>query len=294
MLAGSIELLRPGQTLEYVESAMKQYVMSIKEAVVDSLDLEMAQNMILSLHFFVKMVVQKKQEGVDCELFKKHCAAILDFCFAALSAFQSFKLQRKEEPKHVTKSRKDCYQIIRWLSYLHDDVQPSEDESDLGCYFRASIDRVFEPFTKLASDARVWFVEEKARDKQRAQEEVEWKAEQRKQDEAEAVVRREQNKKEAAAQQQMGEMYLALEEKKQIREERKQRRAARAERRQKAIEAGEEPPVDTESDGEEEQVPDQFKEALTKLQEKEKQEKLAKEAGNDVDKENQKPADAKT
>ena len=165
---------------------MKHLFAAIKETVIESLDLEMADHLVLSLSYLVDMLVRKKREGVDCELIKKHCATLLDFILSALAAFQSFKLQRKEEPQSVVKSRDACMQVIRQLAYLHDDNEVSQD-GGLGSYFEASVERVWQPFRTLADNARKWFVEETHRDRVRAEEEAKWRAEQKELDDEAAI-----------------------------------------------------------------------------------------------------------
>lgn len=64
------------------------------------------------------MLLRKKADGVDISLSEKHYSDFLDFCLKCLAAFQSFKLQRKEEPENVMIQREKCLGIIRNLSAL--------------------------------------------------------------------------------------------------------------------------------------------------------------------------------
>lgn len=53
LLAGSIELLQPGQDLAHMVESMEQLVDTIKVCVIDSLDIETADHLIETLHIFV-------------------------------------------------------------------------------------------------------------------------------------------------------------------------------------------------------------------------------------------------
>ena len=73
--------------MEHMKDAMRLWVATIKDSVLDSLDIETADHLIESLSHFVEMLLKKKADGVDISLAEKHYSDFLDFCLRSLAAF---------------------------------------------------------------------------------------------------------------------------------------------------------------------------------------------------------------
>lgn len=155
-------------------------------------------------------------------LFNKYLPDILDFSLKCLSAFNIYKMQRKEEPEDITEQRNNCMNLIKSLSKLQE--LPVEKASEMGAFFDSEVERIFNPFKEMADLARNWFEEEKVRQEERKIEEAKWKEEYEKEEAIKTKIRREENKKAEAAQQKMAEAMLVMEEKKQLMEEKMKRR----------------------------------------------------------------------
>lgn len=79
-MAGSIELLQPGQNLDHLAEPLDQLVDTIKVCVIDSLDIETADHLVETLHVFVQWLLKKQELGVDISGVRKHLPDFLDFC----------------------------------------------------------------------------------------------------------------------------------------------------------------------------------------------------------------------
>ena len=87
LLAGSIELLQPGQDLKHLDEPLEQIIDTMKVCVIDSLDLETADHMVETLHTFIDCLIKKQSEGVDVSIVQQYLPDFLDFSMRCLSAF---------------------------------------------------------------------------------------------------------------------------------------------------------------------------------------------------------------
>ena len=83
----------------------------------------------------VSACVEKLREGVDPTwLIRPHLKDIMLFALKALATFQSFMLQGKPDPEHITKAKDMIKSLFASLTELSDDPEKS--------FFDANISQV--------------------------------------------------------------------------------------------------------------------------------------------------------
>ena len=68
LFAGSIELLQPGQDLASTAQLFANFIKSVKECVIETLDIESSNYLLETLEVLLKEIVLKKSQGVDTRM----------------------------------------------------------------------------------------------------------------------------------------------------------------------------------------------------------------------------------
>lgn len=97
------------------------FVKGVKETVLESIDIEYANYLVESLDVMVTELIKKKEQEVDITMCKEHLPDLLFFLIKCLTAYTSFKLQRKDEPEDVKENKKRALKVMKDLTKLSDD-----------------------------------------------------------------------------------------------------------------------------------------------------------------------------
>ena len=135
LFRGAIELLPESQHLSKVENILQNFIKTVKDQVVDALDLELSEILVGTLNEILSALLAKQAKGVDPKwLIKPYLLDILKMSLKALAVFQSFDLQGKPDPDNVKESKKLIKQIFEQLTELSDEPTQS--------FFDANISQV--------------------------------------------------------------------------------------------------------------------------------------------------------
>lgn len=96
---GAVELLPASENLDRVDSLLKSFIKTVKEHVVDALDLELAEILVHSLNEILTILVIKQRANIDpAWIIRPHLMDIMMMALKSLAVFQSFQLQGKSDP----------------------------------------------------------------------------------------------------------------------------------------------------------------------------------------------------
>lgn len=97
---------------------------AVKDHVVDSLDLELAEILVGTFNEIVSSLLLKQNEGVSPSwLIRPYLTDIMLSCLKALATFQSYKLQGKPDPDNIIASKKLIRELLGKLTQL---AEPSD------------------------------------------------------------------------------------------------------------------------------------------------------------------------
>ena len=92
LFAGSIELLQSGQDLTPVAETFKLFIRAVRDTVIDSIDIETADNLCESLEVIITELLKKDKDGVDIRMVREYLPDILNFLLKAESCYITYKL----------------------------------------------------------------------------------------------------------------------------------------------------------------------------------------------------------
>ena len=103
---GAVELLPTSENLDKVDGMLKNFIKTVKEHVVDGLDLELADILVHSLNEILSILVEKQRANIDpAWIIRPHLMDIMMMALKSLAVFQSFTLQGKSDPAHIAKAK---------------------------------------------------------------------------------------------------------------------------------------------------------------------------------------------
>ena len=124
LFRGAVEMLPESEHFSKVEQVLKSFMQAIKDHVVDSLDLELAEILIGTLNEIVSSLLERQNAGVSPSwLIRPYLTDIMLSSLKALATFQSFQLQGKQDPDNVIASKKLIKELLGKLTEL---AEPSE------------------------------------------------------------------------------------------------------------------------------------------------------------------------
>jgi hypothetical protein len=112
LFAGSIELLQPGQDLASMAQLFANFIKSLKECIIDTLDIESSNYLLETLDIMLKELVLKKSQNVDTRMVDQYLPDLLNFLLKADCCYITYTLQKKEEPPEVKASREKVKALI--------------------------------------------------------------------------------------------------------------------------------------------------------------------------------------
>lgn len=118
IVSGSIEFLKEGMDLSHVEELLGNFTKAVEETVLDSMDIETANNLVYSLDILLEWLLKKSGEKVDVSAVKPHLAKWSDFVFRILSAYQIYKLQKKKDPEEIVANKAKCRKVMEMINKL--------------------------------------------------------------------------------------------------------------------------------------------------------------------------------
>lgn len=212
MFSGSIELLQPGQNLDFIHPLLKSFISAIDNHVIESIDIETAHHLLETLDTMVTELIKKQSQGVDVSMCRSYLHRILNYLLRCLAAFSTYKFQKKQEPLLITQQKQRCQKVISDLSSL---CSSAELKTAANFFDSQIVSVVEEAYLPLVQKFRKWAVEERERGEQREEEKKVWLEEERQKDEEEAKKRRQANReatsKEKEAEAKMVEKAKVLE-----------------------------------------------------------------------------------
>ena len=127
LFSGAIELIPDSQNLSKVSSFLDKFMKTVKESILDALDIELGQILVLSLNEMLdSLIIKKETQKLDVsEVIDKHLYDCFCFLVKSLAVLQSFKLMGKEDPDNVIATKRQIYATFPKLAKLS--VFPSQD-----------------------------------------------------------------------------------------------------------------------------------------------------------------------
>lgn len=120
---------------------------------------------------------------------------ILSYLIRCLSAFSTYKFQKKQDPELIKEQKERCRRLIKDLSKLAEKPEDGESAAD---FFDGQIVKLIdETYVDLVVKFKKWTYEERERNVEREQEKQKWLEEERVRDQEAAEVRRARNREEA-------------------------------------------------------------------------------------------------
>lgn len=101
IFAGAIEIFPRDESLEKLDGLITEFISSIETHVIESLDMELADQLCETLKTIIDMIVLKKSKGLDVRHWTKHNKSVFYFLLRILGVYSNFKLLGKAEPEHL-------------------------------------------------------------------------------------------------------------------------------------------------------------------------------------------------
>lgn len=101
LLAGTIEIFPVDEDLSKVEEVLDNYIASLESHVLDSLDMDLADQLVDSLKQMTEMLIVKKEQGLDISKWHKHNKSVFYMLVKCMGVYNNFKLLNKVEPEHI-------------------------------------------------------------------------------------------------------------------------------------------------------------------------------------------------
>ena len=202
LFSGSIELLQPGQDLDFIHPLFKSFIDAVDSSVIESIDIETAHHLVETLDTMIRALVKKQSEGVNVEMCRSYLPRILNYLIRCLSAYSTYKLQKKVEPEDIKEQRERCHGVIEELTNLAVDPksEPKNEEGGKSFFDSQIVGLIDETYVDLVEKYKKWAAEEQQRNVEREEEKQKWleieTARQGKAAEARRTKNREEIKKE--------------------------------------------------------------------------------------------------
>jgi hypothetical protein len=142
---GAIELMPTTVDICYkVEGIMNDFIKAVDEILLDGLDIDLAGYLMDTLDVMVEGLLKKKAEGLDDihRFTAPYLRPILIMAIRCLGVFYAFKINGKEDPENITKSKAKVFRVMDALTELSE--HPEEN------YFKAQLPSIMtEYFSSL-------------------------------------------------------------------------------------------------------------------------------------------------
>lgn len=116
---GSVELMSKPEHFETLQSLVNDFVLAVKTAVLESLDLELAGILMETLTRMFDCLIGKQRKGIEVKhLFGEHLQDCFEFVMRSLSVFQTYRIQGKQDPETVAEGKKAATALIPKLQEL--------------------------------------------------------------------------------------------------------------------------------------------------------------------------------
>ena len=108
---------------------------AVKDHVIDALDLELSEILVQTINEIVDVLLAKQRADIDPSwLIRPYLKDFMMMALKSLAVFQSFMLQGKPDPEHITAAKKMTRELFDKLSELSEN--PNES------FFDANISQV--------------------------------------------------------------------------------------------------------------------------------------------------------
>jgi hypothetical protein len=102
IVAGTIEIFPAGEDLSKVEEVIDSFFSILESHVLDSLDMDLADQLIDSLKQLTDMLlIKKEKDGLDISKWYRHNKSVFYMIVKCMGVYNNFKLLGKPEPEHI-------------------------------------------------------------------------------------------------------------------------------------------------------------------------------------------------
>jgi len=105
---GCVEVFPKDEDLAKVDELLTDFVVAVNDTVMESLDQELADQLIDTLTNIVEVLSLKQEQGLDITLWHKHQKSFFYMIIRSLGVYSSFRLLNKPESDHVVLMKKKC------------------------------------------------------------------------------------------------------------------------------------------------------------------------------------------
>ena len=146
IVAGTIEIFPGDEDLSKVEEVIDAFISSLESHVLDSLDMDLADQLIDSLKQLTDMLLLKKeQDGLNISKWHKHNKSIFYMIIKCLGVYNNFKLLNKPEPEHIVNQKKAALSLLKNMTKLLPGESP-EEASEERDFFDFHVKTYFDEF----------------------------------------------------------------------------------------------------------------------------------------------------
>jgi hypothetical protein len=112
IVAGTMEIFPSGEDLSRVEEVIDAFFTSVESHVLDSLDMDLADQLIDSLKQLTDMLILTKERGLDISKWHRHNKSVFYMIVKCLGVYNNFKLLNKVEPEHIVNQKKAALGLL--------------------------------------------------------------------------------------------------------------------------------------------------------------------------------------
>ena len=118
IVAGTMEIFPSSEDLSKVEEVIDAFFSSVESHVLDSLDMDLADQLIDSLKQLTDMLIILKDRGLDISKWYRHNKSVFYMIVKCLGVYNNFKLLNKQEPEHIINQKKAALGLLKNMGRL--------------------------------------------------------------------------------------------------------------------------------------------------------------------------------
>ena len=143
IVAGTLEIFPSGEDLSKVEEVIDAFFSIVESHVLDSLDMDLADQLIDSLKQLTDMLILKKESGLDISKWHRHNKSVFYMIVKCLGVYNNFKLLNKQEPEHIVNQKKAALGLLKNMGRLLPEESPEGEVRD---FFEYHVKTYFEEY----------------------------------------------------------------------------------------------------------------------------------------------------
>ncbi|CDW81095.1 UNKNOWN [Stylonychia lemnae] len=150
---GAVEIIPNDENLDKVDNLLSEFVRSVNEQILDSLDQELADNLIYSLSQIIEILSLKQEKEFNIKQWQKHEKDFFYMIIRCLGVYHNLKMLNKPDSDHVIEQKKLCIKLLNNLTQVSSNPEVDFFESNLRSYFNEQFET-----EEVIDKARNWAI----------------------------------------------------------------------------------------------------------------------------------------